>query len=272
MSITLMSFMAALAVMLVSLSGVLFASGFLRTWMQRNLPYLATFAGGVFIIVIYHLLEESLHEGSVALAAGAVLFGAALIESLHHLLPSGHHHHSIEHGHEHSPIDGRRVLASDAVHNVGDGVLIVASFSAGPATGVAATLGILIHEFVQEVSEFFVLRSAGYSVRDALTRNLLASATILAGVMLALFLSSSEEILVLFGGIAAGGFLAVVLRDLIPHAAHSIRINGGGIRHLIAAALGVMMMVGLQIILPHEEHIEENPGIAGVLSSRAALS
>lgn len=272
MSIALMSFAAALAVMIISLSGVLFASGFLRNWMQRNLPYLATFAGGVFLIVVYHLLEESLHEGSVALAAGAVLFGAALIESLHHLLPSGHHHHSIEHSHEHTPIDGRRVLASDAFHNVGDGVLIVASFSAGPVTGLAATIGVLIHEFVQEVSEYFVLRGAGYSMRDALSRNLMASSTIIIGVALALFLSSSEEIAVLFAGIAAGGFLAVILRDLIPHAAHSIRTHGGSSIHLLALALGIALMFGIQSLLPHEEHAEENPGVAGVFSSLDRLS
>lgn len=266
MSITLMSFLAALAVMLISLSGVLFASGFLRTWMHRNLPYLATFAGGVFLIVIFHLLEESLHEGSVALAAGSVLFGAALIEALHHLLPSGHHHHSIEHGHEHSPIDGRRVLASDAVHNVGDGVLIVASFSAGPVTGIAATIGILVHEFVQEISEFFVLRGAGYSVRDALLRNLLASSTILIGVALAAFLSSSEEIAVLFAGVAAGGFLAVILRDLIPHTADAIRAHGGALMHVLALVLGVSLMLGVQALSPHthehadEEHTTEHLG------------
>ncbi len=259
-----MSFLAAFAIMIISLSGVLFASGFMRHWMQKNLPYLATFAGGVFLIVVYHLLEETLHEGSVALAAGAVLFGAAFIEALHHLLPSGHHHHSIEHGHEHTSIDGRRVLASDAVHNLGDGVLIVASFSAGPVTGLAATIGILIHEFVQEVSEFFVLRSAGYSIRDALVRNLFASATILIGVALALFLSSSEEISVLFAGVAAGGFLAVILRDLIPHAAHTIRAQGGAYLHVIALALGILLMLGIQTLTPHEEHVEENPGVAGV--------
>lgn len=264
MSIALTSFLAALAVILISLSGVIFASGFLRDWMQKNLTYLATFAGGVFVIVVFHLLEEALHEGSIALAAGAVLFGAALIEALHHLLPSVHHHHSIEHGHDHTPIDGRRVLASDAIHNVGDGVLIVASFSAGPVTGLAATIGVLIHEFVQEISEFFVLRGAGYSMRDALLRNLLASATILIGVGFALFLSSSEEIAVLFAGVAAGGFLAVILRDLIPHAAYTIRMHGGAYLHVIALVLGILLMFGIQALTPHEE---ENPGIAGVVSS-----
>lgn len=267
MSIALMSFTAALGVMLISLSGIIFASGFLRHWMHRNLPYLATFAGGVFLIVIYHLLEETLHEGSVALAAGAVLFGAALIEALHHLFPTRHHHHTIEHEHAHTPIDGNRVLASDALHNVGDGVLIVASFSAGPLTGIAATIGILVHEFVQEISEYFVLREAGYSMRDALIRNLLASATIFVGVGTALFLASSEHIAVLFAGLAAGGFLAVVIRDLIPHTALAIQTRGGAYVHALALVLGVALMLGIQSLTPHEEQTEEHPGVAGVHAS-----
>lgn len=270
MSVALMSFAAALGVVLISLSGVIFASGFLREWMHRNLPYLATFAGGVFLVVIYYLLEETLYESSLALVLGAVLFGAALIEALHHILPTRHHHHSISQGHEHTPIDGRRVLASDALHNVGDGVLIVASFSVGSLTGLAATIGILVHEFVQEISEYFVLREAGYSMRDALTRNLLASVTILIGVGAALFLASSEHIAVLFAGLAAGGFLSVVIRDLIPHTAEAIQRHGGLYLHALALVLGALLMFGIQSLLPHEEY-EEHPGVAGVHASKNYL-
>ncbi|MBL8158709.1 ZIP family metal transporter [bacterium] len=256
MSITFISFAAAFAVMLISLSGVLFAAGPLHRFAQRRLPYLASFAGGVFLIVVYHLLEESLHEGSVAVAAGAILFGAALMEALHHILPDSHHHHGVDHGHAYTSIDGRRVLLSDALHNVGDGVLIVASFAADFRVGIAATIGILIHEFVQEISEFFVLKEAGYSTRDALLRNFLASSTILIGVVIALYLASAAEIALLFAGLAAGGFLAVILRDIIPHTISSIRTRGGGIVHLFAVVAGIALMVGVQIALPHQEHEE----------------
>lgn len=267
MTIAFISVIAAFAVMLISLSGVLFAAGPLHRLAHRNLPYLATFAGGVFLIVVYHLLEESLHEGSVALAAGAILFGAALMEALHHLLPDTHHHHSMEHGHAHTSIDGRRVLLADALHNVGDGVLIVASFAVDFYVGVAATIGILIHEFVQEISEFFVLKEAGYSTRDALVRNFLASSTILLGVIIALYLASAEEIALLFAGLAAGGFLAVILRDIIPHTVHSIRSHGGGGMHLAALVAGIALMVGIQLALPHEEH--EEPGLEDVGATTA---
>lgn len=258
MSIVFMSFLAAIAVMLVSLSGVLFAAGPMRRLAERNLPYLATFAGGVFLIVFFHLLEESLHEGSVALAAGAILFGAALMEALHHILPGTHHHHSLGHAHTHSSIDGRRVLLSDALHNIGDGVLIVAAYSVDVYVGIAATLGVLIHEFVQEISEFFVLREAGYSTREALARNFLASATILGGVTIALYLASADEIALLFAGLAAGGFLAVILRDIIPHTVAHMRSGGKPAVHTAAVIGGIMLMLGVQQALPHDGHADEN--------------
>ena len=249
---------AAGAVMLVSLSGIVFASQFLGAWARRNLTFLATFSGGIFLIVIFHLLEETLHESSsLALAAGAVLFGATMMEALHHLLPAEHHHHNVEHDHLHTPVDGRRVLLSDALHNVGDGVLIVAAFAVDTSIGLVATVGIVIHELVQEVSEFFVLKEAGYTNTQALSRNFLSSSTILVGVGIAFFLSSAEEIAVLFAGFAAGGFLAVILRDLLPHAVHSIKERGGGWKHLFALAFGIMLMLGIQTLTPHEEVHED---------------
>ncbi len=252
---------AALLVMLVSFAGVIFASQTLSHWMRSHLTYLASFSGGVFLMVVYHLLEETMHEsGSIALAAGAVLFGAALMEALHHLLPAEHHHHALEHTHAHTAIDGRRVLLSDALHNVGDGVLLVAAFATSWWIGVTATIGILVHEFVQEISEFFVLKEAGYSTQEALSRNFLSSSTILLGVGLAAFLSSSEAIAVLFGGVAAGGFIAVLLRDLMPHAIESVRERGGAMKHVAAFILGIALMFGVQTYFSHEEGADEARG------------
>ena len=246
--------MAAAIVMLVSLSGIIFTSKIFGDWVRNNLPFLATFSAGVFLTVVFHLLHEILHGGnSLALATGAVLFGAALVESLHHLLPAEHHHHSVEHDHEHTRVDGRKVLLSDALHNIGDGVLLVASFAVAVSIGLAATAGILIHEFVQSISEFFVLKEAGYTNKQALTRNFLSASTILLGVIIAVFLSSADGIAILFAGVAAGGFLAVVLRDLLPHAIHSVREHGGGVKHVLALVFGVLLMLGVQVTLPHDE-------------------
>lgn len=240
--------LTALAVMVISLTGVLFAAEMLRGWMRRNLPYLATFAGGVFLLVVYHLLEETLQESSsFALASGAVLFGAAMMVALHHVLPA-HHHHEAEHDHAHSRLDGRRVLISDAFHNVGDGVLLVATFAVSVPVGLAAAIGIIVHELVQEISEFFVLKSSGYSTSRALSLNFVSSSTILVGVALAAFLSSAEDIAVLFAGIAAGGFLTILVQDLLPNALESIRKQGGGWKHVAAALCGIALMLVVQTI------------------------
>ena len=244
---------AALTVMVVSLSGVLFSAEVLREWMRQNLTYLATFAGGVFLLVVYHLLKETLHESSsLALAAGAVIFGAALMQALHHLLPDAHHHHTVAHDHAHSRIDGRRILLSDGFHNVGDGVLLVATFSVSFPVGIAAAIGIIVHELVQEVSEFFVLKGSGYSTQKALMWNFISSATILIGVAIASFLGSAENIAILFAGIAAGGFLTIIIQDLIPHMVESVKKHGGGWKHVVAGVLGIGLMLFIQTSFPHE--------------------
>lgn len=247
---------AALAVMAVSLSGVLFSAEVLRAWVEKNLTYLATFAGGVFLLVVYHLLEETLHQSSsLALAAGSILFGAAVMQALHHMLPDTHHHHDALHDHAHSHLDGRRVLVSDGFHNVGDGVLLVATFAVSIPVGIAAAIGIVLHELVQEISEFFVLRGSGYSTQKALMLNFISSGTILVGVGVASFLASAENIAILFAGIAAGGFLTILVQDLIPNAIGSVKKYGGGWKHAVAAALGVALMIVVQMAFPHEEKL-----------------
>jgi zinc and cadmium transporter len=245
--------LAALAVMFVSLLGVVFTAGALGAWMRRYLTYLATFSAGVFLLIAYHLSQEAVEEGGWLVGLAAIALGSALMEGIHFLLPNKHHHHGHSHDHSHTTIDGRRVLVSDALHNVGDGILLVGAFAASTWIGVAATVGVLLHEAVQEISEYFVLREAGYTNRDALTRNFAVSSTILIGVVAAALLSTSPIILALLAGIAAGGFLSVVFHDLLPHAIHSVRTHGHGYVHVAAALFGGVAIFGVQSAFPHEE-------------------
>lgn len=247
------AFIAALAVMLISLAGVVFSVGSLGGWMRRYTTYLATFSAGVFIVVAYHLASESVREGGWILAVVSVLIGAALMEGIHFIFPTKHHHHDTGHEHSHTPIEGRSVLFSDALHNIGDGILLVGAFAANWYIGIFATIGVLLHETVQEISEYFVLREAGYSNKSALTRNFAVSSTILIGFFLAGTLSSVEWILALLSGIAAGGFLSVILHDLLPHAIASAKTHGGAYIHIVAGIVGIGLMFGVQTILPHEE-------------------
>jgi zinc and cadmium transporter len=252
---TLIIFAAAFSVMLVSLAGVVFTNRTLGRWMRKRLTYLATFSAGVLAVLAYHLIEEALHEAeSLALVAGSVIVGAIVLEIIHHALPSGtHHHYEVPEDHAHTAVDGRRILISDAVHNTTDGFIIVPAFLLDWSVGIAATAGVLLHELVQEISEFFVLKEAGYSTKRALTLNFAVSGTILVGAALALVLASFEGVLAVLAGLAAGGFLSVVLRDLLPHAFASIKAHGRGVVHAVAAVLGVAVMFGVIGLVPHAE-------------------
>jgi zinc and cadmium transporter len=246
--------MAAGAVMLVSFAGVVFTYRTLGSWLERNLTYLATFSAGVLAVLSYHLIEEALHEApSLAVVAGSVVGGAVLLEIIHRFMPAeAHHHHEMPIDHGHTAVDGRRILITDAVHNVTDGFILVPAFLLDWRAGVAATVGIVLHEMVQEISEFFVLKEAGYTTKKALILNFFVSSTILVGVALALILASFEGALSILAGLAAGGFLAVVLRDLLPHAIASVKARGRGALHLLAAVLGAALMLTTIGVVPHE--------------------
>lgn len=242
--------------MCISLVGVIFASGTIGKWINSRLTYLATFSAGVFIVVAYFLAEEAVHEGGWVAGVGSVVLGAAVMEAIRFFFPAPHHHHG-PHDHGHTHIDGRQVLLSDALHNIGDGILLVGAFASNIYVGLAATVGVLLHETVQEVSEYFVLREAGYSNRGALLRNFAVSSTILIGFVFAAYLSSMEFFLALLSGIAAGGFLSVVLHDLLPHAIASARAQSTAVVHVLAIAAGLLAMLGVQMLMPHEEHAPE---------------
>ncbi|OGG45630.1 hypothetical protein A2673_02615 [Candidatus Kaiserbacteria bacterium RIFCSPHIGHO2_01_FULL_50_13] len=266
MSPIILSILAALSVMLISLSGVICTVHVFGAWMNRNLTYLATFSAGVLTILAYHLVIESVHESeSVAIVAGSIIAGAIILEIIHHALPhQEHHHHEMPADHAHSEIDGRRVLFSDAIHNITDGFIIVPAFFIDWTIGLAATVGILLHELVQEISEFFVLKEAGYTTKKTLTLNFIASSTILVGVVLALVLASFDGLLAILAGLAAGGFLSLVVRDLLPNAFVSIRAHGYLFVHIVAALLGAVLMFGVITLMPHEEHDGEQEETATV--------
>ncbi|MEK7612569.1 MAG: ZIP family metal transporter, partial [Patescibacteria group bacterium] len=219
--------------------------------VEKNLDFLVSFSAGVFLIFAYKLSGETIeHTSSVAEGLLWIFGGAVGIWLIFKLLPALHHH-GPEHGsHEH--LDPRRMLMSDAIHNVGDGIFLAASFAVAPMFGVWAGLSIFVHELLQEMSEFFVLRDGGYSVRKALGMNFLVSGTILVGAVGGYFLLDAfQELEGPLLGIAAGGILVVVLHDLIPHSVRESLISLHYIKHFAAFLLGVALMLLVNTIVPN---------------------
>jgi len=244
-------FIAAFITMLASLSGTIFIWQSTGRWLRNNLRYLVTFSAGVFIVVVYNLFNESIeYGGSALLIVFTAILGALFLEIIARLIPTSHHHHGINYSHKHTNIDARRLLWSDAVHNIIDGVLLVPAFLIDIQVGITTTIGIFLHEVVQEISEFFILKEAGYSTLRALTLSFLVSSTILIGVFVGMFISETSAFIPALIAFAAGAFLYVVFRDLIPSTIQDVQRKKKVLVHIIAGVSGVLVILGVGMIAP----------------------
>jgi zinc and cadmium transporter len=251
---------AVAAIMLASLAGTVVTWKIFGTFVMPRLRYLVALAAGVFTVNIYGLLDEVLHEGLTTDSMIAFFVGALLLELMTHLLPHGtHHHHGPHPEHTHRPIDARRMMLGDAVHNIHDGLALVPAFIVSPVVGFGTAAGIFLHEVVQEVSEFFVLKEAGYSDRKALLWNFTVSSTILIGVFLAAWAVSLEEFEHALIAFSAGGFTYVLFRDLLPSIVHHARTERAVRSYILMFLGGVAIMGAVTILVPHHHPEEELP-------------
>lgn len=251
---------ASFLVMLMALSGKLLVWRSIGPIIERHMHFLVSFAAGVLLVIAFGLAAEiAEHAGSLTQGLPWIIAGALLVLVAFRYLPDFHHHHE-QGAHRHSTIDARRILLSDGIHNIGDGVVIVASFAASPILGIATTVSIMVHEMLQEISEFFVLREAGLSTNRALLYNFLVAGTVLIGTFGAFFLLDTFEGLeVPLLGLAAGSYLIVVFHDLIPHSLNDVRGGRHYLSHALYFLAGILLMTGLIAFLPHAEpeHAEE---------------
>jgi zinc and cadmium transporter len=250
---TLYAFVAAIIIMTASLSGIIFNSNRLGGWIEKKLGLLITFSLGVLGIITLDLIRESFEHSEVLVVLLAMVGGMLFLKIFSFIIPDAHHHHDINTGHSHSKIDARHILLGDAVHNITDGFLLVPAFLVSTQVGIATTLGILLHELVQEISEFFILKQAGYSTKEALIKNFLVSSTILLGVGLSLVLSSVETFEAPLIAFASGGFLYIIFRDLVPNTIETIKKNGKPHLHIGAVLLGIVIMISIKTFVPHEQ-------------------
>ncbi|OHB10414.1 MAG: hypothetical protein A3H60_00255 [Candidatus Zambryskibacteria bacterium RIFCSPLOWO2_02_FULL_44_12b] len=244
----------SILIILASLVGVVSVWYKVGRVIERRLSLLVSFSAGVFVIIAYYLGREATeHAPTFGRGLLWVIAGALLLWLLFKFLPSFHHHHDEGFGgHSHNRLDARRIMTSDAIHNLGDGMLLAASFAVSSTLGALTALSIFIHELVQEMSEFFVLRQAGYSTKRALGLNLVISTTILLGALGGYFLLESfETIEVPLLGFASGAFFVVVFHDLIPHSVRASRQKNLYFSHFLWFLIGALVMLAVNILAIH---------------------
>jgi zinc and cadmium transporter len=205
---------------------VVAASLFALRATPAQIPVLISYAvgallGAVFIEVLPHAFERA---ASVQSMAAVVLGGILLFFVLEKLVLWRHCH--LEQCEAHDPPSaqshdqgrsGLLIVIGDTFHNFVDGILVAAAFLANTELGLVTAIAIIAHEIPQEVGDFLILLHSGYSRRSALLLNVLSSAAMVLGGVLAYFTLQTVQYLVPpLLGLAAASMLYVAVADLIP--------------------------------------------------------
>lgn len=191
---------------------------------DRLLPHLVSFAIGAllsaaFLALLPHAAGTKgidFHDLGLTVLLG--MLGFFLLEKMV-LWRHCHSHeceaHAPEHNHDHAA--GTLVLIGDGMHNLVDGVLIAAAFLTDFDLGVVTALAVAAHEIPQEVGDFAILLTSGYSRAKALIFNVLASLTTVVGAVISYYsLAQFETVLPYVLAIAASSFIYIAVADLIP--------------------------------------------------------
>lgn len=165
--------------------------------VQRWVPRLVFFAAGALLgAALFHLIPESLGASSPVHVAALVLAGVAAFAVFERAVHGrGAHQH-----HLHAPDAAGRAshardlvpltIASDALHNVIDGVLIASAFLARPSLGVITAAAIALHELPRELGTFAICVRGGMSPRQAILVNVATGVLAIAGALAALTLGA----------------------------------------------------------------------------------
>ena len=198
------------------------------TLPERWVPRMVSFAVGAMLgAALLDLLPEAIAAGLSANHAGAMLLAGLLLFFMIEKLVLWRQRFVTSHGGRPVKSAAPLILLGDATHNFVDGVLIAAAFLQDAKLGVATTIAVVAHEIPQEVGDFMVLLSAGYSKRRAFALNLLCSLAAVAGGLLGYLLLQEMRAVIPYAlALAAASFIYIAVADLMPelHGGDVIRV------------------------------------------------
>ena len=218
--------------------------------LERMTLFLVSFAvGGLFGDAFIHLLPESYESLGIRLTTSLYIIAGILIFFILEKFIRWRHCHIPASDHHVPPVVALNLIG-DGVHNLIDGIIIGASFSASVPLGIATTLAVILHEIPQEIGDFGVLIHGGLTVKKALLFNFLSALTALAGVLISLLIGQYlKNYTLILIPITAGGFLYIAGSDLIPELHHGCDIKiSTAVGQFAAIVLGILIMAFLLIL------------------------
>jgi zinc and cadmium transporter len=237
--------LATLLVSAISLVGIVFM---FTKWTEKLEVLSLSFAAGILLGTTFlKLLPEAVEQGH-----DAGIFPAALIALSAFFLLERFLHGFHEHDTTHAAPSRYLILVGDGLHNFVDGVAIAASFVVSPAVGVATTLAVAAHEIPQEIADYGILVTGGFSRGTALLLNFVSGLTALVG---AIACFAFETFVVrhvgLFMAATAGMFIYVAASDLIPELHHHRWRDSWLCTLPFFAGIVLMALLNLAIPEPH---------------------
>lgn len=215
--------------------------------LERTVLLFVGFAtGAMFGNAFLHILPEVMEVSSDITASFVLVLAGIVFSFLLEKLIHWHHHHTSDCPHVH-PV-GSLVLLGDGIHNITDGMLIMAAYLVDINVGIATTVAVLLHEIPQEIGDFAVLIHSGYSRIQALFWNFVSALSALLGIMVVLLARGQIDGIEMFLlPIAAGNFIYIAGADLIPELQKQTRVTQS-IVQIISLLLGMGFMYVLLLL------------------------
>lgn len=216
--------------------------------LDRAVLYLVSFAVGAMLGgAILHLIPEAFARMGAGLSLSLyILLGFIGFFVLEKFLWAHTHRVAKTPDRRRHPLATLN-LVGDGIHNLIDGMIIAAAYSADTSLGLATTLAVIFHEVPQEIGDFGVLVYGGLSVKRAVLFNLGSGLTAVLGAVLTLVVGRlAEGFTTALLPVAAGSFLYIAASDLVPelHRARQAPAAAWQIG-LILLGVGLMCLPGL---------------------------
>lgn len=225
--------LAQLLVVFVPVLLIIFFARFFDFSRNKAVKFLGL---GIYLGLICILLKESFEHSFLNTI---IFFFLGVLISFVIGLFFTHHHHSKNENHTHNKKDVVRILGSDFLHNIVDGIVIFTAFTISNTSGFIATVGVLLHQTLQQIGQQVLLTSFGVQSRKSIIISFIISFSIFIGV----FLSFSTSMQAIIMSISSGVITMTVYEDIKTNP-----INKKGIQ---LACLGFGIMWLIIYMIPH---------------------
>jgi len=229
----------------IGLAGILtFALS--KKLLNKILIFLVAFSiGSLLGGALFHFIPEALGKLGILKTILITILGILVFYILEKIL-HWHHCHKTGQCDEHPYT--HLILYGDGMHNFIDGLIIASSFLISIPFGIITSLLIIAHELPQEIGDFGILVYGGFERKKALIYNFLAQLTAVLGGILGFFFFQLIEISSYILPFAAGGFIYIAIKDLIPEVfkeKDKIKIVG----NLMAIILGLLILISAKLFV-----------------------